>query len=109
MKAFEDDIKSALQHHNIESFEVKTVHSPAWTTDWMTEKARTKLKNFGIAPPIKGTQDKGVLFEQGPKEVQCPQCGSNSTKLVSQFGSTACKALYNCETCKEPFDYFKCI
>ena len=68
-----------------------------------------KLKKYGIAPPIKGTQDKGILFSPTKKNVQCPKCGSKNTILKSQFGSTACKALYQCENCLEPFDYFKCI
>lgn len=109
MKVFEDDIKSKLKEKQILNFEVKTILSPAWTTDWITEEAREKLRKFGIAPPIRGTEDKGVLFDVGPKNVQCPKCNSNNTILKSQFGSTACKALYQCEDCLEPFDYFKCI
>jgi ring-1,2-phenylacetyl-CoA epoxidase subunit PaaD len=82
---------------------VKVTHaiSPAWTTDWMSEKGKRKLKEYGIAPP-----DKRFSF---PKDgVECPQCHSSNTRLVSEFGSTACKALYQCNDCKEPFDYFKC-
>jgi ring-1,2-phenylacetyl-CoA epoxidase subunit PaaD len=109
MKAFEDDIKSKLKEKNISNFKVKTVHSPAWTTDWIGEKALLKLREFGIAPPIKGTQDKGVLFESNTKIVNCPRCNSSDTNLKSQFGSTACKAHYQCNDCLEPFDYFKCI
>ena len=109
MKTFEDDIKSALIKNNISDFNVLTVHSPAWTTDWMTEGAREKLKQFGIAPPIKGTADKGILFSSDQKKINCPLCNSQNTSLKSQFGSTACKALYSCNDCLEPFDYFKCI
>lgn len=109
MKVFEDDIKAKLLEKEIEAFEIKTIHSPAWTTDWITQAALIKLKEYGIAPPIKGTQDKGVLFGSDLKTVQCPQCSSNNTSLKSQFGSTACKALYSCNNCQEPFDYFKCI
>lgn len=109
MKLFEDEILKALHKHGIENVELKMVYSPAWTTDWMSEKALKKLKKYGIAPPIKGTQDKGVLFASGKKIVQCPKCGSKNTTLKSQFGSTACKALYQCNDCLEPFDYFKCI
>lgn len=109
MKVFEDDIKSKLLENDINHFEIKTVHSPAWTTDWINEEALTKLKDFGIAPPIKGTADKGVLFASNTKTVNCPLCNSENTTLKSQFGSTACKAHYQCENCLEPFDYFKCI
>lgn len=75
--------------------------SPAWTTDWMSEEGKRKLKEYGIAPP-----DKRFTI---PKDgVECPLCHSQKTKLISEFGSTACKALYQCDDCKEPFDYFKC-
>ncbi|PJE46341.1 MAG: phenylacetate-CoA oxygenase subunit PaaJ [Sediminibacterium sp.] len=84
---------------------IQTVLSPAWTTDWITENGKQQLKAYGIAPPV------GKSFDQTYLEdliVPCPQCNSTHTVLVSQFGSTACKALYKCEECKEPFDYFKC-
>ncbi|MDP3394830.1 1,2-phenylacetyl-CoA epoxidase subunit PaaD [Sediminibacterium sp.] len=84
---------------------IQTILSPAWTTDWMTENGKQQLKAYGIAPPI------GKSFDQTYLDnliVPCPQCNSTHTVLVSQFGSTACKALYKCEECKEPFDYFKC-
>jgi ring-1,2-phenylacetyl-CoA epoxidase subunit PaaD len=84
---------------------IQTILSPAWTTDWMTENGKQQLKAYGIAPPV------GKSFDQAYLEeiiVPCPQCNSSHTVLVSQFGSTACKALYKCEECKEPFDYFKC-
>jgi ring-1,2-phenylacetyl-CoA epoxidase subunit PaaD len=84
---------------------IQTILSPAWTTDWITENGKQQLKAYGIAPPV------GKSFDQAYLEdiiVPCPQCNSTHTVLVSQFGSTACKALYKCETCKEPFDYFKC-
>ncbi|NQX97114.1 MAG: phenylacetate-CoA oxygenase subunit PaaJ, partial [Flavobacteriales bacterium] len=109
MKAFEDDIISKLNDKGIENVEIKTVYSPAWTTDWMSDEAREKLRKYGIAPPIKGTEDKGVLFGSDSKIVSCPRCKSKNTTLKSQFGSTACKALYQCKECLEPFDYFKCI
>jgi ring-1,2-phenylacetyl-CoA epoxidase subunit PaaD len=82
---------------------VKITHtlSPAWTTDWMSEEGKRKLKQYGIAPPDK-------RFEIPADGVVCPQCNSSNTKLISEFGSTACKALYQCSDCKEPFDYFKC-
>ncbi len=84
---------------------IQTILSPAWTTDWITENGKQQLKAYGIAPPV------GKSFDQAYLEdiiVPCPQCNSTHTVLVSQFGSTACKALYKCEECKEPFDYFKC-
>tara|TARA_B100000795_G_scaffold110557_1_gene81615 strand:- start:1585 stop:2079 length:495 start_codon:yes stop_codon:yes gene_type:complete len=109
MKVFEDDIIKTLEEKGYPKVKIKTVFSPAWSTDWMSEVALQKLLDFGIAPPQKGTNDKGVLFESGPKEVPCPQCKSAETKLLSQFGSTACKAAYTCSNCGETFDYFKCI
>ena len=109
MKVFEQDIISKLKEKGFKEVKIKTVLSPAWTTDWITDEAKEKLRAFGIAPPINGTEDKGVLFSDGPKNIACPNCGSTKTKLKSQFGSTACKALYICDNCKEPFDYFKCI
>lgn len=109
MKAFEDDIIKTLKKLGINNVKIKTVLSPAWTTDWIPESAREKLRKFGIAPPIKGTADKGVLFSNGAKEVPCPKCESINTTLKSQFSSTACKALYKCNECLESFDYFKCI
>lgn len=109
MKVFEDDIVNTLTEKGYPNVKIKTVFSPAWTTDWMSDEAREKLRKYGIAPPQKGTNDKGVLFASGPKEVPCPQCKSTETKLLSQFGSTACKAVYTCSNCGETFDYFKCI
>ena len=79
------------------------VYRPAWTTDWLTEEAKEKLRKYGIAPPVPLALRKGLRGE-----AKCPHCNSENTELVSQFGSTACKALYKCLDCKEPFDYFKC-
>jgi len=81
------------------------VLSPAWTTDWMSEQGRRKLKDYGIAPPQAGG-GRRALF--GEDQVACPQCGSIETELLSEFGSTSCKALWRCKACREPFDYFKC-
>ncbi len=86
---------------------VERVISPAWTTDWITFDGREKLRAYGIAPPVKASNSVRALF--GETEVACPQCGSLETQRISEFGSTACKALYRCLTCAEPFDYFKCI
>ena len=86
---------------------VEMTLSPAWTTDWMSENGRNKLREYGIAPP-EHEVDKSVLFAK-PTVVPCPKCKSNHTKMISQFGSTACKAHYQCLDCLEPFDYFKCL
>ena len=108
MKQIEDDIVSKLKTFGIENTKVKMVYHPAWTTDWITEEAKEKLRQYGIAPPKKTTADKGALI--GKKKVlECPRCRSKNTAMVSQFGSTACKALFQCSDCKEAFDYFKCI
>ena len=107
MDTIEREIKETLKQNNISS-EVKTSISPAWTTDWLTEKGRKNLEEYGIAPPSEATTDKSFLTGKH-KAVRCPQCKSENTTLVSQFGSTACKALYKCDDCLENFDYFKCI
>jgi ring-1,2-phenylacetyl-CoA epoxidase subunit PaaD len=106
MKTMEDDILQKLKEHGIQA-KVNLVLSPAWTTDWLSESGREKLKEFGIAPP-EDEVDKSVLFS-APTVVPCPKCGSRETKMVSQFGSTACKAHYQCRSCLEPYDYFKCL
>ncbi len=107
MNTIEINIRAILEDGGYEGAKVTTVLSPAWTTDWMTQKGMDKLKAYGIAPPVKGSVDKGQLFAEGP-EVACPQCNSSNTEMVAQFGSTACKAMYRCNDCLEPFDYFKC-
>ncbi len=107
MNMIEVNIRSVLQENGVEPLKVTTVLSPAWTTDWMTEAGKRKLKEYGIAPPVEGSQDKGALFGESPKP-ECPHCGSPNTEMVAQFGSTACKSMYKCLDCKEPFDYFKC-
>lgn len=106
MDFIEVNIRSALQEHGIVQVKITTVLSPAWTTDWLTESGKAKLKAYGIAPPVGSASKLSLLGEK--TEVECPHCGSANTKLVSQFGSTACKALYQCRECLEPFDYFKC-
>jgi len=107
MDVIADDIKAALKLAGYEAI-IKLVLSPAWTTDWISEAGRKKMEAYGIAPPLEATADKNVLLN-GAKLVRCTRCGSSNTKMVSQFGSTACKALFQCEDCKEPFDYFKCL
>ena len=101
------DIRGALGKTGL-SITIKTVLSPAWTTAWLSEAGRNKLNNYGIAPPLTPSGDKKALL-MGERVVKCPRCASTQTKMISQFGSTACKALFQCESCLEPFDYFKCI
>jgi ring-1,2-phenylacetyl-CoA epoxidase subunit PaaD len=101
------EIKMVLDQAGYET-EVEQVLSPAWTTDWLTENGRQKLEAYGIAAPLEESADKRALMGQS-RQVKCPQCGSQHTRMVSQFGSTACKALFKCEDCLEPFDYFKCL
>ena len=108
MRMIEDQVVSALKLHGVKNVQVKMVYSPAWTTDWISEEAKEKLRVYGIAPPEKTSVDKDVLLGK-KKHPACPQCRSTNTEMISQFGSTACKALYRCNHCKEPFDYFKCI
>ncbi|MBS1933646.1 MAG: phenylacetate-CoA oxygenase subunit PaaJ [Bacteroidetes bacterium] len=108
MDAISINIKLALFEHGYKKIKITSVLSPAWTTDWMTESGKQKLKAFGIAPPtVKQQVCHTELFHDG-EAIQCPRCNSYNTKLISQFGSTACKALYQCNDCHEPFDYFKC-
>ena len=99
------EIELALDRAGFRNANVRTVLSPAWSTDWMSEAGRRKLKNYGIAPPL-AASSRRALF--GVQQVQCPQCGSEMTELLSEFGSTSCKALWRCKACREPFDYFKC-
>jgi ring-1,2-phenylacetyl-CoA epoxidase subunit PaaD len=108
MRTIEEDIEEVLKEKFINSYHITTVLSPAWTTDWMTDEAREKLRKEGMAPPQKGSADKALLMGR-IREVNCPRCGSADTEMISQFGSTACKSLYKCQNCLEPFDYFKCI
>ena len=88
--------------------EITLVLAPAWSTDWISEKGKRKMEAYGIAAPLEETADKEALLGNKPL-VKCTNCGSTHTRLVSQFGSTACKALFQCEDCMEPFDYFKCL
>jgi ring-1,2-phenylacetyl-CoA epoxidase subunit PaaD len=107
MNTIETDIRMVMSEHNIPA-KVTLVLSPAWTTDWMSEKGKQKLKAYGIAPPQDEDVSLDTLFGK-PHEIACPLCNSKNTELVSQFGSTACKSLYRCKDCLEPFDYFKCL
>ena len=124
MQVIADAVTDALRERGIEQVELRTQLSPAWTTDWMSEEGKAKLKGYGIAPPAQqvidisglrrgpfGSDDLAAGVRRGaiarPKVV-CPNCGSSHTENTSQFGSTPCKALYKCLDCREPFDYFKC-
>lgn len=100
MKQISHDVQRALMEAGHQSVTVQSQLSPAWTTDWMTVEGREQLRRYGIAPPES---------RQGNKTIECPQCASSKVELISEFGSTACKALYKCNDCAEPFDYFKCI
>src|SRR6266700_2997976 len=99
------EIELALERAGIARPKIRTVLSPAWTTDWMSEDGRRKLREYGIAPP-QAASSRRALF--GVQQVACPQCGSGDTEVLSEFGSTSCKALWRCKRCREPFDYFKC-
>lgn len=95
VKAFTDDIKECLKKNGIRNFKLKLVYSPAWTTDWMTDATKKKLKEYGIAPPS--------------NTIACPLCDSQRIEVISEFGATACKSLHKCKDCLEPFEHFKCI
>ena len=102
------NIRLALISYGYKKVNIKQVLSPAWTTDWMTEEGKKKLKKYGIAPPNPKQQVCNDKLFAADEAVQCPHCSSYHTHRISEFGSTACKALYQCDECKEPFDYFKC-
>lgn len=107
MDVIGDDLRSAFAKVGKKAT-VELVLSPAWTTDWMSETGKRKMEAYGIAAPLEETADKEALLGN-KKIVKCTNCGSTNTHLVSQFGSTACKALFKCDDCLEPFDYFKCL
>ncbi|HEY8967676.1 MAG TPA: 1,2-phenylacetyl-CoA epoxidase subunit PaaD [Puia sp.] len=108
MDMIRKEIVTTLNQHGYEGVKVTTVLSPAWTTEWMSQEGKDKLRAYGIAPPNPLQQVCQIRPFHRDEAVQCPHCGSYHTSLISEFGSTACKALYKCEDCKEPFDYFKC-
>lgn len=108
-------IENHLRDRGIQKLRLERRLSPPWTTDWVTDAARDKLRDFGIAPPIDGTASDGRTAARAARisgtsnlMIACPRCGSTHTERVSQFGSTPCKASYRCKDCLEPFDYFKC-
>ncbi len=99
MGEIREDIEALLRTHGVTAYQVQTRLAPAWTTDWMSDAGRVQLRDYGIAPPISVAES----------AIHCPQCGSDDTRRISEFGSTACKALYQCNQCGEAFDYFKAI
>jgi len=114
MSQIAEDIARAIDQAELGAHRVETVLAPAWTTDWITDEAREKLRRYGIAPPTGQcgsapvSNVKPIRFvPRKPEVIACPRCGSTHTEKLAQFGSTACKALYRCIDCREPFDYFK--
>lgn len=108
MREITQDIQQTLAGHGIDEVRVETRLAPAWTTDWMSEKGREALKGYGIAAPAERAIDiSGISRRTAAPAIACPRCGSRDTRMVSNFGSTSCKALYRCVACREPFDYFK--
>ena len=103
METMRADIESTLAAAGYTQVTVQQILSPAWSTDWMSQGGRDKLRAYGIAPPV------STECGRSTGQIECPQCNSTEVKLISEFGSTACKALYQCQDCREPFDYFKCI
>ena len=97
-EAIEASVVAALEDRGVEGVQIKRVLSPPWTTDWISPAGREKLRVYGIAPP-----------ERRARQIACPRCESDNTEVVSEFGSTACKASYKCLDCLEPFEYFQCL
>ena len=108
MDRFQKDIIEKLEVLKVTNYEIKMQFDPAWTTDWITDEAKEKLREYVIAPPAHKTKDKNILLNN-KQRIECPRCKTKETELVSQFGSTACKAMYRCTSCLEPFEYFKCL
>lgn len=106
-EVIENSVLDALHEHGIHDVAIERVLSPPWTTDWISDAGREKLRVYGIAPPQHGASKREFL--RGGHGIACPRCSSLQTELVSEFGSTACKASYKCSDCLEPFEYFKCI
>ena len=110
MRTIEENILQKLGENGIDNVKIKTILSPAWTTEWLSSETKEKLREYGIAPPEKVSLEQVLPFLSSEKKpITCPHCGSGNTYMKSFFGSTACKALYICKDCMEPFDYFKCI
>lgn len=106
-EVIEQSVIDALHERGVEKVTIDRVLSPPWTTDWISDAGREKLREYGIAPPEHGASKRALLHRE--RAIACPRCQSTETQLVSEFGSTACKASYKCTACLEPFEYFKCI
>jgi ring-1,2-phenylacetyl-CoA epoxidase subunit PaaD len=109
LKMIQDDIVSMLAASEVYDVAVRTVYSPAWTTDWLSGEAKEKLRKAGIAPPNRVQPEPLVMLERAHRSVMCPFCGSSNTEERSEFGSTACKAIHYCNSCRQPFDRFKTL
>jgi ring-1,2-phenylacetyl-CoA epoxidase subunit PaaD len=107
MKVIEDDIIAALRSSGYANVFVNTVYSPAWTTNWLSNSTKEKLKAYGIAPPEESRSEVIVLLPTIKESVSCPFCESNETELRSDFGSTACKSIHYCNNCRQPFEHLK--
>ncbi len=108
MTVFKADIRELLIKNGAEDVEIKITHSPSWSTDWLSESTREKLRAYGIAPPESNSSDSVPLFSSSKQKIKCPHCGNTNSRLTSQFGSTPCKSLWYCDDCLQPFEYFKC-
>lgn len=106
-EVIEESVRRALRDRGVDNIVIRRTLSPPWTTDWISDAGRKKLHAYGIAPPLKASGKRALMDATRP--IACPQCNSTETELVSEFGSTACKAAYRCTACLEPFEYFKCI
>ena len=106
MQEISADVRSVLAAAGHDDVEVRTVLSPAWTTDWMSEDGRRKLEAYGIAPPVRRATGP-VAVTLGPPRLTCPQCGSRDTEELTRFGSTSCRSMWRCVSCREPFDHFR--
>ena len=106
-EVIEHSVVEALEKNGVEDVRIQRVLSPPWTTDWISSEGREKLRRYGIAPPAHSASKRALV--DGTRDIGCPRCASRDTAIVSEFGSTACKASYKCRACLEPFEYFKCI
>ena len=109
MHAIEEDVNTRLRAAGFSDVKIRTVLAPAWTTDWIAPQARERLREYGIVPPHPVRAEDTHRIHLFSRSIACPRCGSENTERLSEFGSTACKALYRCIDCREPFDYFKAL
>ncbi len=106
-EVIEQSVLNTLRHRGLDNIRIKRSLSPPWTTDWISDVGREKLRQYGIAPPEAGGSKRALL--DGTRLIACPRCESQASELISEFGSTPCKASYRCTDCREPFEYFKCL